>query len=82
MKFMYGFMKDHNSLKNMSPWHERSLSWSNHLLSNTSNPISPNLREDFETNINKTYGVVLPNLNYILLFREKNDPHIKKIEKW
>ena len=47
-------MKDNHPFKDVSIWHESSLGLLHHRMRNLCEPISPNLGENFETNIEKT----------------------------
>ena len=58
---MERFMMDHNPFKDVHVWHESSLGRLHHSMRDLCEPISPDLGENFETNIKKTDGPELLN---------------------
>ena len=61
MKFMDGFMENHDTLKDISSFHEGCLSRANHFIRYTFQSICGNLGEYFKAYIQQTNRSVLLN---------------------
>ena len=66
-------MQDYHPFKDISVRHESSLGLLHHRLRNLCEPISPDLGEDFETNIEEAYGSELLNPHNIRFLRKQSD---------
>ena len=65
-------MKDHNHFKDVSVRHESSFGVLHHRMRNLREPISPNLSENFETNVKKTDRPELLNSHRICFLRKQD----------
>ena len=66
-------MKDDHPFKDVSIWHESSLGRLHHRMRNLRMSVRPNLGENFETNIKKTYRPELLNPRSIRFLRKQGD---------
>ena len=67
---MERFMQDYHPFKDISVWHERGLGLLHHRMCNLCEPVSPDLGENFETNIKETDRPELLNSDRIRLLRK------------
>ena len=70
---MERFMQDDHPFKDISVRHESSLGLLHHTMRNLCEPISPDLGEDFETNIEEADRPELLNSHSIHFLREQCD---------